>query len=124
MALFNESKFINNQMHPVFYVRKMIEDDVNEVLEIWGENDLHEGTETIKSFLKVDPDGFWVAVDDAHGMSVEVCFEYDFLFIFIFKFENHFIIFVCFISFENIAVFIGIWHFPFEKKLLLSNCEI
>ena len=72
MALFNESKFINNQMHPVFYVRKMIEDDVNEVLEIWGENDLHEGTETIKSFSKVDPDGFWVAVDDAHGMSVKL----------------------------------------------------
>lgn len=59
----------NEQMHsPLkYHIRVMTEDDVQQVLRIWRDNNLHEGTHTIQSFLKVDPEGVIVAVDDETG---------------------------------------------------------
>jgi len=41
--------------------------DVPEVLEIWKEVGLYEGTHSIDSFLEVDPNGFYVAINDDNG---------------------------------------------------------
>ena len=50
----------NNNMIK-FRVRQMTINDVNTVLEIWAKNNLHEGTQTIQSFMIQDPEGFIVA---------------------------------------------------------------
>lgn len=44
-----------------FRVRQMTIEDVTTVLEIWAKNNLHEGTQTIQSFMVQDPEGFIVA---------------------------------------------------------------
>lgn len=54
---------------PQFRIRRMHETDVSQVLEIWAENNLHEGTGTIQSFLRVDPNGFYVAVEMENAVS-------------------------------------------------------
>lgn len=46
-----------------FQVRQMKVDDVEAVLEIWALNNLHEGTNTIQSFMVQDSEGFVVAVE-------------------------------------------------------------
>lgn len=46
-----------------FTVRRMEVSDVPQVLEIWKSIGLHEGTQTIQSFMAVDPQGFAVAQD-------------------------------------------------------------
>ncbi|XP_054164317.1 uncharacterized protein LOC128962023 [Oppia nitens] len=61
------------QCGPNYHIRYMTETDVPEVLQIWGDNNLHEGTHTIQSFLKVDPEGFVVAVDDRTGQVLGMC---------------------------------------------------
>src|SRR5699024_4605328 len=48
---------------PQYRIRRMRVEDVPAVLEIWADNDLHEGIDTIQSFMAVDPDGFVVAVE-------------------------------------------------------------
>ena len=53
----------------------MTEEDVPQVLQIWGDNNLHEGTYTIQSFLRVDPEGFVVAVEDETGIYYFHCFR-------------------------------------------------
>ena len=50
----------------------MTEEDVPQVLQIWGDNNLHEGTHTIQSFLRVDPEGFVVAVEDETGIIISI----------------------------------------------------
>ena len=50
-----------------FVVRKMTREDVEQVLEVWREIGLHEGTQTIYSFMAVDPDGFAVAEQKDNG---------------------------------------------------------
>lgn len=50
-----------------FHIRYMETWDVPEVLEVWKEIGLYEGTHTIDSFLKIDPKGFFVAVLDHDG---------------------------------------------------------
>lgn len=47
---------------PKYRIRRMRMEDVEEVLKIWAENDLHEGIDTIQSFMRADPHGFVVAV--------------------------------------------------------------
>lgn len=64
------------QSPPKYYIRNMTSDDVQQVLEIWRENGLHEGTHTIQSFLKVDPKGFIVAVDEETGMLSKLSIVY------------------------------------------------
>ncbi|CAG2177492.1 unnamed protein product, partial [Oppiella nova] len=59
----------------------MTADDVPQVLQIWADNNLHEGTHTIQSFLNVDPEGFVVAVDDSTGMCAGVFVHPDTAFI-------------------------------------------
>lgn len=56
------SSSLGNQPVPKFRVRRMRVDDVPQVLQIWADNGLHEGTHTIQSFMQVDPAGFIVAV--------------------------------------------------------------
>lgn len=48
---------------PQYRVRYMKPEDVPSVLEIWADNDLHEGTYSINSFMAQDPEGFVVAVE-------------------------------------------------------------
>src|SRR6185312_9823649 len=43
---------------PKHVIRVMKEEDISQVLEIWRIIGLHEGTQTIQSFMKVDPEGF------------------------------------------------------------------
>lgn len=50
----------NNNMIK-FRVRQMTINDINTVLGIWAKNNLHEGTQTIQSFMIQDPEGFIVA---------------------------------------------------------------
>ncbi|XP_075678268.1 holothin acyltransferase-like isoform X2 [Dermatophagoides pteronyssinus] len=50
----------NNKMIK-FRVRQMTINDINTVLGIWAKNNLHEGTQTIQSFMIQDPEGFIVA---------------------------------------------------------------
>lgn len=50
-----------------FHIRYMEIWDVPEVLEVWKEIGLYEGTHTIESFIKIDPKGFLVAVSDQDG---------------------------------------------------------
>ena len=57
----------DSEGRPKYHIRPMKDEDVGRVLQIWGDNNLHEGTHTIQSFLKVDPEGFVVAVDDRTG---------------------------------------------------------
>ena len=52
---------------PSVIVRRMKEEDVDQVLKLWTEIGLHEGTQTIQSFMSVDPEGFAVAVDKQSG---------------------------------------------------------
>lgn len=56
---------------PPHHIRRMVKWDVPEVLEVWKEIGLHEGTHTIESFLEVDPQGFYVAVSDENGMMIK-----------------------------------------------------
>ncbi|RWS05389.1 hypothetical protein B4U79_16240 [Dinothrombium tinctorium] len=44
-------------------LRKLIESDVPQILDIWRENNLYEGLYTIQTFATCDPDGFYVAYD-------------------------------------------------------------
>lgn len=46
-----------------FQIRQMKVDDIEAVLEIWALNNLHEGTNTIQSFMVQDSEGFVVAVE-------------------------------------------------------------
>ena len=48
---------------PNFKVRRMRQGDVLQVLDIWAQNDLHEGVGTIQSFMTADPEGFVVAAE-------------------------------------------------------------
>jgi hypothetical protein len=68
MALNEMTNDFGSRSAPKYHIRNMTDNDVQQVLKIWGENGLHEGTHTIQSFLKVDPNGFIVAVDDESGM--------------------------------------------------------
>lgn len=52
---------------PKHVIRLMKEEDISQVLEIWRLIGLHEGTQTIQSFMKVDPEGFAVAVNEETG---------------------------------------------------------
>lgn len=45
----------------------MEEKDIHEVAEVWRLIGLHEGIETIRSFMHVDPEGFAVAVNEKTG---------------------------------------------------------
>ena len=55
---------------PKFKVRKMTKDDAQEALEVFASHDLHEGKDSVMTFLEVDPDGFYVAVNEEDGMIV------------------------------------------------------
>jgi ribosomal protein S18 acetylase RimI-like enzyme len=68
MATNEMANDFSSRRAPKHHIRNMTDNDVQQVLNIWGENGLHEGTHTIQSFLKVDPNGFIVAVDDESGM--------------------------------------------------------
>lgn len=46
----------------------MKQEDVEEVIEIWGLIGLHESLETIETFMQIDPEGFAVAVTQETGM--------------------------------------------------------
>ena len=52
---------------PPHHIRLMTCEDVHEVLNVWKTIGLHEGTRTIHSFMKVDPNGFYVCVSDETG---------------------------------------------------------
>ena len=41
----------------------MIDDDVDEVLDIWKEIGLYEGKHSIQTFKVIDPHAFYVAVN-------------------------------------------------------------
>ena len=65
----NEATTTNDKPLPTpsVAVRRMKEEDVDQVLKLWTEIGLHEGTQTIQSFMSVDPEGFAVAVDKQSG---------------------------------------------------------
>ena len=52
---------------PPHLIRQMEEKDIPEVAEVWRLIGLHEGIETIRSFMQVDPQGFAVAVNQETG---------------------------------------------------------
>ncbi|CAL1288341.1 unnamed protein product [Larinioides sclopetarius] len=45
-------------------VRCMTWDDVPQVVEIWKDTGLAEGTHTVHTFFRFDPDGFYVMATD------------------------------------------------------------
>ncbi|GBM05663.1 hypothetical protein AVEN_175523-1 [Araneus ventricosus] len=45
-------------------VRRMTWDDVPQVVEIWKDTGLAEGTHTVHTFFRFDPDGFYVVATD------------------------------------------------------------
>ena len=56
---------------PNYKIRRMRPGDVLQVLDIWAQNDLHEGVGTIQSFMTADPDGFVVAAEiEDNGKSI------------------------------------------------------
>jgi hypothetical protein len=52
---------------PAHFIRKMEQEDVEEVAEVWRLIGLHEGIQTIRTFMQVDPDGFVVAISQESG---------------------------------------------------------
>lgn len=57
---------------PDTFIRLMHENDVPRVLDIWRQIGLHEGLETIQSFMQVDPQGFYVCVNQQTGKITQV----------------------------------------------------
>lgn len=55
---------------PAHLIRQMHEQDIEEVAEVWRLIGLHEGIQTIRSFMQVDPSGFAVAVSQETGNTV------------------------------------------------------
>lgn len=47
--------------------RNMRLDEVCQVVDIWQEQGLAQGTNNVKNFYEVDPEGFFVAVDTRTG---------------------------------------------------------
>ena len=54
-----------------YHVRRMKFEDIDEVLKVWKEIGLYEGTNTIQSFLTIDPEGFYVAVNEKDGKLID-----------------------------------------------------
>ncbi|XP_054717078.1 uncharacterized protein F36G3.2-like [Uloborus diversus] len=46
-------------------VRPMTWNDIPQVLEIWRDSGLSEGTHTIQTWFRFDPDGFFIVADDS-----------------------------------------------------------
>ncbi|CAN8021430.1 unnamed protein product [Ixodes persulcatus] len=53
--------------------RNMRLDEVCQVVDIWQEQGMAQGTNNVKNFYEVDPEGFFVAVDTRTGEVVATC---------------------------------------------------
>ena len=74
MLFFKREKVCNmedgiSNSFPRYHIRKMLPQDTSQAVDIFGQHGLHEGRHSVVNFLQIDPDGFYVAVnDDNDGM--------------------------------------------------------
>lgn len=52
---------------PDYVIRRMQLQDIKAVLDLWERYELYEGKHTIQTFMQIDPEGFYVAVDKNNG---------------------------------------------------------
>ena len=71
--VYNMEDGISNSS-PRFHIRKMLPQETSQAVDIFGQHGLHEGRHSVVSFLQIDPNAFYVAVNDDNDGMLNECY--------------------------------------------------